>query len=41
MKAFVLSLVVLAIVTAVAAAGLNMLPMSASQVYSAHENVRL
>lgn len=41
MKAFVLSLIVLAAVTLVAAASLNLVPMSSSDVYSAHSNVRL
>ena len=41
MKAFVLSLVALAVITAVAAAGLQLLPMSASDVYSEKPNVRL
>lgn len=41
MKAFILSVVAMAIITVAAAVGLNMVPMSASQVYSSHDNVRL
>jgi hypothetical protein len=41
MKAFVLSLIALVVITAVSAAVLQMLPMSASDVFSAKPNVRL
>ena len=41
MRAFVLSLVALAVITAVAATGLRMLPTSSSDVFSEKPNVRL
>ena len=41
MKAFVLSLVALVGITVVAALALNLVPMSSSEVYSEHSNVRL
>ena len=41
MKAFVLSLVALVVITAVSAVVLQMLPMSASDVFSEKPNVRL
>jgi hypothetical protein len=41
MRAFVLSIVALAVITAAAALVLQRIPMSASDVYSAKPNVRL
>ena len=41
MKAFVLSLVALAVITAAAAAGLQIFPSSSSHVFSEKPNVRL
>ncbi len=41
MKAFLTSLLVLAVITAVAAFSLSLVPMSARDVYTEHENVRL
>lgn len=41
MKAFVLSLVALVGITVVAALALKLVPMSSSEVYSEHSNVRL
>ncbi len=41
MKAFLLSLAALVAITVVAAASLKLVPMSSSDVYSAHNNVRL
>jgi hypothetical protein len=41
MKAFVLSLVALVAITAIAAAALQFVPMSASDVFSEKLNVRL
>lgn len=41
MKAFMLSLVLLAVITAAAAVGLNMLPQSSREAYTEKGNVRL
>ena len=41
MKAFILSLVALAAITAIAAVGLRFVPMSASDVFTERPNVRL
>jgi hypothetical protein len=41
MRAFILSLVALAAITAISAAALRFVPMSASDVYSEKPNVRL
>jgi hypothetical protein len=41
MRAFILSLVALAVITSAAAIGLQQLPMSASDVFSSKPNVRL
>lgn len=41
MKAFVLSIVALVAITAISAIALRMVPMSSSDVYSSHPNVRL
>jgi len=41
MKAFILSLLALAAITAISAAALQFVPMSASDVYSEKPNVRL
>ncbi len=41
MKAFILSLVALAVITAVSAVVLEQLPMSSSDVYTEKPNVRL
>lgn len=41
MKAFVLSLALLVVITAAAAYGLHLVPMSAQDVYTEHNNVRL
>ncbi len=41
MKAFILSVVALVAIAFAAAIGLSLVPMSSSQVYSSHPNVRL
>ena len=41
MRAFILSLIALAAITAISAAALRFVPMSASDVYSEKPNVRL
>lgn len=41
MKAFVLSLVVLVVITVASAVVLQLVPMSASDIYSSKPNVRL
>ena len=41
MKAFIFSLLALAAITAISAAALRLVPMSASDVYSEKPNVRL
>ena len=41
MRAFVLSLVALAVITAVSALALQLVPMSSSDVFSEKPNVRL
>jgi hypothetical protein len=41
MRAFILSLVALAVITAVSAAALRFVPMSASDVFTEKPNVRL
>jgi hypothetical protein len=41
MKAFVLSLVALVVITAVAAATLSFVPMASSDVFTSRPNVRL
>jgi hypothetical protein len=41
MKAFILSLLALVAITAISAAALRFVPMSASDVYSEKPNVRL
>ena len=41
MRAFILSLVALAVITAVSAVVLQQMPMSASDVFSSRPNVRL
>lgn len=41
MKAFVTSLIVMTVITIVAAFGLNLLPMSAENIYTENRNVRL
>jgi hypothetical protein len=41
MSAFIKSLVALAVISGIAAAGLGLVPMSASDVYTESRNVRL
>ena len=41
MKAFILSLLALVVITALSAAALQLVPMSASDVFSEKPNVRL
>jgi hypothetical protein len=41
MKAFILSLLLLVVVTAAAVYGLHLVPMSAQDVFTEHSNVRL
>ena len=41
MKAFVTSLIVMTVITIVAAFGLSLLPMSAENIYTENRNVRL
>lgn len=41
MKAFIQSIIALAVITVVAAVGLGMVPMSARDVFTQSENVRL
>jgi hypothetical protein len=41
MRAFILSLIALAAITAISAAALQFVPMSSSDVYSEKPNVRL
>jgi hypothetical protein len=41
MKAFITSVILLVAITAAAAFGLGMVPMSAKDVYTSNQNVRL